>query len=61
MGISLLTSYHGAQIFEIIGISDEVCQTAFRGSSSRVSGLTFSDIEKETEQFLLQAYSPEMK
>ena len=48
MGISLLTSYHGAQIFEIIGLSDKVCQKAFKGSASKVGGMNFADLENET-------------
>ena len=32
MGISLLTSYHGAQIFEALGIADNVIMTAFKGT-----------------------------
>jgi glutamate synthase (ferredoxin) len=31
MGISLLTSYHGAQIFEALGLSDDVLNKAFLG------------------------------
>ena len=61
MGISLLTSYHGAQIFEIIGLSNEVCQKAFKGSASKVGGMTLDDIEKETQQFLNNAYHPQLK
>ena len=56
-----MSSYHGAQIFEIIGLSNEVCETAFKGSASKVGGLTLSDLEKETDRFLEQAYSPELK
>ena len=33
MGISLLTSYHGAQIFEALGIADNVIMSAFKGTS----------------------------
>jgi glutamate synthase domain-containing protein 2 len=51
MGISLLSSYQGAQIFEIIGLSDEVVDVAFRGSVSRVGGMNFDDIQKEVQIF----------
>jgi glutamate synthase (ferredoxin) len=47
MGISLLTSYSGAQIFEALGISDEVINRSFRGTCSRISGMTFEDIAVE--------------
>jgi glutamate synthase (NADPH/NADH) large chain len=47
MGISTLQSYHGAQIFEALGISKEVVDQYFRGTVSRIGGLTLDDIAKE--------------
>jgi glutamate synthase (ferredoxin) len=47
MGISLLTSYSGAQIFEALGIGDEVINRSFRGTCSRIGGMTFEDIAIE--------------
>ncbi|MEN9225857.1 MAG: glutamate synthase large subunit [Thermostichus sp. HHBFW_bins_43] len=47
MGISLLSSYHGAQIFEAIGLSQEVIELAFRGTVSRVGGMTLADLARE--------------
>ncbi|MEN9277534.1 MAG: glutamate synthase large subunit [Thermostichus sp. DG_1_5_bins_95] len=47
MGISLLSSYHGAQIFEAIGLSSEVIDIAFRGTVSRVGGMTLADLAQE--------------
>ncbi len=51
MGISLLSCYHGAQIFEIYGLGKEVVDTAFFGSVSRVGGLTLADVQREAESF----------
>lgn len=48
MGISTLQSYHGAQIFEIIGLSEEVVDKCFKGSISRINGIDFNGITKET-------------
>ncbi|MFI3242957.1 MAG: glutamate synthase large subunit [Akkermansia sp.] len=48
MGISTLRSYRGAQIFEAIGLGDEVVNTYFPGTSSRVGGITLADIAKES-------------
>lgn len=48
MGISLLTSYQGAQIFEALGIGKEVIDTCFRGTTSRIGGVSFEDIASET-------------
>ena len=47
IGISLLSSYQGAQIFEAIGLGDELIQTAFKGTPSRIGGLTFRDLAEE--------------
>ncbi len=47
MGISTLHSYHGAQIFEIIGLSQQVVDKCFKRSISRIGGLDFDGIAKE--------------
>ena len=47
MGISLLTSYSGAQIFEAIGIGKELIDRSFKGTTSRVGGLTYEDVAME--------------
>ncbi len=54
MGISLLSCYHGAQIFEIYGLGDDIVDTAFRGSVSRIGGLSFDDLQKEVESFWIK-------
>ena len=48
MGISLLSSYHGAQIFEVIGLGEDVIGTSFKGTTSRIGGMNLSDIASET-------------
>ena len=47
MGISTLQSYQGAQIFEIMGLSDEVVEKCFTDSISRIGGITFDQIAKD--------------
>ena len=47
MGISTLQSYHGAQIFEALGISNEVINQYFSGTVSRIGGLRLDDIASE--------------
>jgi len=47
MGISTLQSYHGAQIFEIIGLNKAVVNTCFTGAISRIDGIGFDEIAKE--------------
>ncbi|WP_394823729.1 glutamate synthase large subunit [Pendulispora albinea] len=39
MGISTLSSYHGAQIFEALGLSRELVATYFPGTESSISGI----------------------
>ncbi|MBU6408819.1 MAG: glutamate synthase subunit alpha, partial [Verrucomicrobia bacterium] len=44
MGISTISSYRGAQLFEAIGISPEVVNRCFPGTTSPIGGLTFRQI-----------------
>jgi glutamate synthase (NADPH/NADH) large chain len=39
MGISTLQSYKGAQIFEAVGLADEVIERCFAGTPSRIQGV----------------------
>jgi glutamate synthase (ferredoxin) len=59
MGISLITSYQGAQIFEAIGIGEDLLELAFRGTTSRLGGLSIADLAQETMSFHQRAF-PEM-
>jgi glutamate synthase (NADPH/NADH) large chain len=47
MGISTLQSYQGAQIFEAIGLSPEIIDTYFTGTSSRISGIDIDVLADE--------------
>ncbi len=47
MGISTLQSYHGAQIFEILGLNKEVVDQYFSGATSRIEGLGLDEIARE--------------
>jgi glutamate synthase (NADPH/NADH) large chain len=48
MGISTLQSYHGAQIFEILGINTKVVDRHFTGAVSRIGGLGLDEIARES-------------
>nr|YP_010335763.1 ferredoxin-dependent glutamate synthase [Chroothece richteriana]UNJ14169.1 ferredoxin-dependent glutamate synthase [Chroothece richteriana] len=61
MGISLLSSYHGAQIFEILGLGSEVINYAFSGTSSRIGGLTLAELTQETVNLHSAAFAQEKK
>jgi glutamate synthase (NADPH/NADH) large chain len=47
MGISTLRSYHGAQIFEAVGVGDDVINKYFVGTSSRIGGIGFEEMQIE--------------
>ncbi|TDP92780.1 glutamate synthase (NADH) large subunit [Halanaerobium saccharolyticum] len=48
MGISTVQSYRGAQIFEAIGISEQVIDKYFCRTASRIGGIGIEEIEKES-------------
>ncbi|HVS24458.1 MAG TPA: glutamate synthase large subunit, partial [Gammaproteobacteria bacterium] len=48
MGISTVQSYKGAQIFEAVGLADEVIDRCFGGTVSRLQGVSFAVLEQET-------------
>lgn len=56
MGISLLSSYHGAQIFEAIGLGTDLVKLAFTGTTSRVGGLSIAEVAHEIVNFHAQAF-----
>lgn len=57
MGISTLHSYKGAQIFEAVGLHKEVVDLCFKGTASRIGGVTFKELAAETIHRHNQAYS----
>jgi glutamate synthase (ferredoxin) len=59
MGISLLSSYHGAQIFEAIGIGGDLLHLGFTGTASRLGGLSVADLAHEVISFHSRAF-PEL-
>ena len=59
MGISLLASYQGAQIFEAIGIGADLLDLGFKGTVSRIGGLTVAELAHEVMSFHSQAF-PEL-
>ncbi len=49
MGICTIASYRGSELFEAIGLDEEVCELAFRFVSRRVGGAGFDRIAADTE------------
>ncbi len=57
MGISTIGSYRGAQLFEIVGLHDEVVACCFPGTTSRVQGARFADLEADQAAWAALAWN----
>ena len=60
MGISLLSSYHGAQIFEALGLGMDLVNLCFVGTTSRLGGLTIEELAQEVITIHQRAF-PELQ
>lgn len=60
MGVSTLRSYHGAQMFEAVGISRELIEKYFAGTTSRIDGIGLDEICQETIMFHQEAFRKEV-
>ncbi|SOB76647.1 glutamate synthase (NADPH/NADH) large chain [Marinobacter sp. LV10R510-11A] len=58
MGISTIASYRGAQLFEAIGLADDVANLCFKGVPCRVQGAGFMDFQQDQEQLASVAWKP---
>ncbi|HNG61431.1 MAG TPA: glutamate synthase large subunit, partial [Cellvibrionaceae bacterium] len=56
MGISTVASYRGAQLFEAIGLAEEVVDTCFAGTPSRIKGAGFADLEADQKALAADAF-----
>ena len=59
MGISLLSSYQAAQIFEAIGLGTDLIKLAFAGTTSRLGGLSIAELAQEVMSLHQRAF-PEL-
>ncbi|MBN2215036.1 MAG: glutamate synthase subunit alpha, partial [Bacteroidales bacterium] len=57
MGISTLRSYHGAQIYEALGLNREVIDEYFTGTDSRIGGIGLEEIAAEALKSHQKAYT----
>lgn len=57
MGISTLASYKGAQIFEAVGLGEDVIEECFRGTVSRVGGVNLETLEHDILALHREGYS----
>jgi glutamate synthase domain-containing protein 2 len=47
MGISAVASYHGAQIFEALGVHPDLVEVCFTGTPTRIKGSGFVEIARD--------------
>ena len=59
MGISTLQSYKGAQIFEAVGLAEDVVRRCFAGTASRVQGVGFDVLAEEMQRRHAFGYPPQ--
>eukprot|EP00187_Rhodella_violacea_P011866 CAMPEP_0184712090 /NCGR_PEP_ID=MMETSP0314-20130426/2675_1 /TAXON_ID=38298 /ORGANISM="Rhodella maculata, Strain CCMP 736" /LENGTH=2103 /DNA_ID=CAMNT_0027174435 /DNA_START=17 /DNA_END=6328 /DNA_ORIENTATION=- len=58
MGISTLQSYKGAQIFEALGVGNEVVNFCFQGTASRIGGVSFTKIANDYLKIHAMGFPP---
>src|ERR1700675_517313 len=58
MGISTIASYRSSQLFEIVGLADDVVELCFTGTESRVQGADFVDLEADQKELAARARKP---
>ena len=51
MGISTIQSYCGAQIFEAVGLGQELIDTCFCGTESQIGGIGMAELEREARHW----------
>ena len=58
MGISSISSYRGAQLFEIVGLHEEVVERCFTGTVSRIQGANLDDLHTDQQALARVAWEP---
>jgi len=60
MGISTLQSYKAAQVFEAVGLADEIVDRCFTGTTTRIQGTDFEALYRDVERFHQAGYPQEV-
>ncbi|MEX2496515.1 MAG: glutamate synthase large subunit [Woeseia sp.] len=60
MGISSASSYRGAQLFEIVGLHEEIVGKCFKGTVSRIQGAKFADLAEDQRELAKAAWEPRL-
>ncbi len=58
MGISTIASYRGAQLFEAIGLSNDIVDLCFVGTMTRIEGTRFDDLQADQASLAKDAFNP---
>ncbi|MBX2808094.1 MAG: glutamate synthase large subunit [Cellvibrionaceae bacterium] len=56
MGISTVASYRGAQLFEAVGLNQAVIQLCFIGTSSKIQGASFANLQQDLQSIADNAW-----
>ncbi|MEN9706398.1 MAG: hypothetical protein RLZZ393_2277, partial [Pseudomonadota bacterium] len=57
MGISTIASYRSGQLFEIVGLSSSVVSLCFHGTTSRIEGANFADLQEDQDYLAKRAWN----
>jgi len=57
MGISTIASYRGSQLFEAVGLADEVVELCFTDTTNRLKGANFEDLQAESKIIAADAWN----
>ncbi len=58
MGISTISSYRGSQLFECVGLQSDVVDLCFKGTTNRMEGAGFDDLDSDQMQLNKLAWNP---
>ncbi len=58
MGISTIGSYRGSQLFEAVGLNDEIVKLCFKGTVARIQGSNFDDLDQDNAKLHKLAWNP---
>ena len=61
MGISTIASYRGAQLYEIVGLHENVVAKCFKGTTSRISGTGFEELQADQQAVAARAWNKRKK
>ena len=61
MGIATIASYRGAQLFEIVGLDDDVVELCFPHTTSRIGGVSLQRLDDDARELTVRAWNDLVK